>query len=84
LVGYVCDLRPLGCWDQFSFFTRSLRPIPYDVPRAALLSLSAPADNAAMQTEPPDAEPPKRKRRWFQFRLLTLIRRFLPLQWLAI
>ena len=26
-----------------------------------------------MQTEPPKAEPPKRKRRWFQFRLRTLM-----------
>jgi Tfp pilus assembly protein FimT len=25
-----------------------------------------------MQTEPPKAEPPKRKRRWFQFSLWTL------------
>jgi hypothetical protein len=43
------------------------------VPRAALLSLSAPADNAAMQAEPPKADPPKRKRRWFQFSLRTLM-----------
>ena len=26
-----------------------------------------------MQTEPPKAEPPKRKRRWFQFSLRTLL-----------
>jgi hypothetical protein len=26
-----------------------------------------------MQTEPPIADPPKRKRRWFQFRLRTLM-----------
>ena len=26
-----------------------------------------------MQTEPPKAEPPKRKRRWFQFRLMLAI-----------
>ncbi|HEV2968861.1 MAG TPA: hypothetical protein VGY55_02655 [Pirellulales bacterium] len=25
-----------------------------------------------MQTEPPKADPPKRKRRWFQYRLRTL------------
>ena len=31
------------------------------------------ADNAAMQAEPPKAEPPKRKRRWFQFSLRTLM-----------
>ena len=30
-------------------------------------------DNAAMQTEPPTAEPPKRKRRWVQFSLRTLM-----------
>jgi hypothetical protein len=26
-----------------------------------------------MQTEPPTADPPKRKRRWFQFSLRTLM-----------
>jgi Tfp pilus assembly major pilin PilA len=26
-----------------------------------------------MRTEPPNAEPPKRKRRWFQFSLRTLM-----------
>ena len=31
--------------------------------------LPAAADNAAMEAEPPHAEPPKRKRRWFQFSL---------------
>jgi hypothetical protein len=35
--------------------------------------LPAAADNAAMQTEPPQAEPPKRKRRWFQFSLRSLL-----------
>jgi hypothetical protein len=30
-------------------------------------------DNAAMQTEPPKVDPPKRKRRWFQFSLWTLL-----------
>ena len=34
-----------------------------------LLGLPAAADNAAIQSEPPKAEPPKRKRRWFQFSL---------------
>ena len=29
-------------------------------------------DNSVMQTDPPKAEPPKRKRRWFQFSLRTL------------
>jgi hypothetical protein len=38
-----------------------------------LLRLPAVKDNAAMQTEPPEAEPPKRKRRWFQFSLLSLL-----------
>jgi Leucine Rich repeat len=38
-----------------------------------LLRLPAAADNAAMQSEPPKAEPPKRKRRWFQFSLRTLM-----------
>jgi hypothetical protein len=33
-----------------------------------LLRLPAPPDNAAME-----ADPPKRKRRWFQFSLRTLI-----------
>ena len=35
--------------------------------------LCAAADNSAMQTEPSKAEPPKRKRRWFQFSLRTLL-----------
>ena len=30
-------------------------------------------DNADMQTEPPKADPPKRKRRWFQFSLRSLL-----------
>jgi hypothetical protein len=38
-----------------------------------LLRLPAVGDNAAMQAEPPKAEPPKRKRRWFQFSLRTLM-----------
>jgi Leucine Rich repeat len=38
-----------------------------------LLRLPAVGDNAAMQTEPPKAEPPKRKRRWFQFSLRALM-----------
>ena len=37
-----------------------------------LLLLPA-ADNAAMPTEPPKAEPPKRRRRWFQFSLSSLM-----------
>ena len=38
-----------------------------------LLRLPAVGDNAAMQAEPSKAEPPKRKRRWFQFSLRTLL-----------
>jgi hypothetical protein len=30
-------------------------------------------DNAAMEAKPPKADPPKRKRRWFQFSLRTLM-----------
>ena len=35
--------------------------------------LAAVVDNAAMQTEPSEAVPPKRQRRWFQFSLRTLL-----------
>jgi hypothetical protein len=35
--------------------------------------LSAVGDNAVMQNEPSKAEPPKRKRRRFQFSLRTLL-----------
>jgi hypothetical protein len=38
-----------------------------------LLRLPAPTDNAATEAEPNKAEPPKRKRRRFQFRLRTLL-----------
>ena len=38
-----------------------------------MLRLPAVADNAAMQSEPPQADPPNRKRRWFQFSLRTLM-----------
>jgi hypothetical protein len=38
-----------------------------------LLQLPAAADNAAKQTEPPKGDPPKRKRRWFQFSLRTMM-----------
>jgi hypothetical protein len=41
--------------------------------RPALLPLPAVGDNAAMEAEPPQADPPKRKRRWFQFSLRTLL-----------
>jgi hypothetical protein len=39
----------------------------------ALLRLPAVGDNAAMPSEPPQAEPPKGKRRWFQFSLRSLM-----------
>ena len=38
-----------------------------------LLRLATVGDNAAMPTEPTKAEPPKGKRRWFQFSLRTLL-----------
>jgi hypothetical protein len=45
---------------------------PRDHPNP-LLQLRAVGDNAAMETEQPRADPPKRKRRWFQFSLRTLL-----------
>jgi hypothetical protein len=42
-------------------------------PQNPLLRPPAFGDNAAMETEPPTADPPKRKRRWFQFSLRTLM-----------
>jgi hypothetical protein len=38
-----------------------------------LLRLAAARDNAAMQTEPPNADPPNRRRRWHQFSLRSLL-----------
>ena len=38
-----------------------------------LLRRLAVRDNAAMEAAPAEAEPPKRKRRWFQFSLRTLM-----------
>jgi hypothetical protein len=38
-----------------------------------LLRLPTVGDNAAMQAEPSTADPPERKRRWFQFSLRTLL-----------
>jgi hypothetical protein len=38
-----------------------------------LLRLPAVGDNAAMEAEPLKTEPPKRKRRWYQFSLRTLM-----------
>ncbi len=41
--------------------------------RQLLAGMADLADNATMQTEPSKAEPPKRKRRWFQFSLRSLL-----------
>ena len=41
--------------------------------RPGLPPLPAPADNSAMEAEPTKAEPPKLKRRWFQFSLRALL-----------
>jgi hypothetical protein len=38
-----------------------------------LPAVPPPADNAAMESEPPKVDPPKRKRRWFQFSLRSLL-----------
>jgi hypothetical protein len=43
------------------------------VDAADLLRRPVENDNAAMESEPPTVEPPKRKRRWFQFSLRTLL-----------
>jgi Leucine Rich repeat len=40
---------------------------------SGLLGRSVAADNAGMQTELPNADPPRRKRRWFQFSLRSLL-----------
>ena len=44
-----------------------------DPTRSTLLQLPALGDNAVMQTESPKADQPKRKRRWYQFSLRTLM-----------
>jgi hypothetical protein len=49
------------------------RPARIRPPNYSFLRLPAVTDNAAMQTEPPKADPPKRKRRWFQFSLRSLM-----------
>ncbi len=48
-----------------------VRPINAD--DICLRRLPARTDYAAMQTEPPKANEPKRKRRWFQFSVRTLL-----------
>ncbi len=45
-------------------------PVPFNL---FLPPLPASADNAVIEAEPLKAEPPKRKRRRFQFRLRTLL-----------
>jgi hypothetical protein len=52
-----------------------LDPVEFNRPRRPTLLLPplGPADNAAMQTEPSTTEPPKLKRRRFQFSLRTLL-----------
>ncbi len=42
-------------------------------PRHPLLPLPAVADNGEMEAEPPKIDAPKRKRRWYQFSLRTLM-----------
>jgi hypothetical protein len=49
------------------------RCVPGAAPEYRLLRLPAVRDNAAMQTDPPKPEPPKRKHPWFQFSLRTLL-----------
>ena len=54
-------------------FLAAVNKIAQESAEHYLLQLPAAADNAAMQTEPSKAEPPKLKRRWFQFSLRTLM-----------
>jgi hypothetical protein len=51
-----------------------------------LLLLPAVGDNAAMHNEPLKADPPKRRRRWFQFSLhsLTIFTTVAQLRWVAL
>src|SRR4029077_10177857 len=42
-------------------------------PQHRLPPLPAVGDNEAMEAEPPKSEPIKRKRRWYQFSLRTLL-----------
>jgi hypothetical protein len=50
-------------------------------PEYMLLRPPAVGDNSAMQIEPPKVDPPKRKRRWFQFSLVLLSALLIPLGW---
>jgi hypothetical protein len=47
--------------------------VPCPVTLIPLLRILVAADNAAMLTELSKADPPKRKRRWSQFSLRTLL-----------
>jgi hypothetical protein len=60
-------LPALGQATRHKRFRRTTR-LAFALPR-----LPAVGDNSAMQPEPPKADPPKRKRRWFQFSLRTLM-----------
>jgi hypothetical protein len=51
---------------------RRASPCDYGLPNP-LPRLPAVGDNVTMESEPPKAEPPKRKRRWLQFSLRTLM-----------
>ncbi len=59
-------------FDRCTHWFANIDP-PASVLKDPLLRLPASGDNAAMQTEPSKAEPPKRKRRWLQFSLRTLM-----------
>ena len=59
--------------ERGGFRERGTRPVTTSVNRANLLLPPAAGDNAGMQSEPSKADPTKRKRRWFQFRLRTLL-----------
>ena len=54
-------------------FLAAVKKIAQESAEHYLLRLRVAADNAAMETEPTKAGPPKRKRRWFQFSLRTLM-----------
>ena len=67
MAGHDWLLEPLGRY-------RLRREIDHLTPPGYLLPpLPQPADNAAMEVEPTKAEPAKRKRRWFQFSLRSLL-----------
>ena len=72
-----CEITPLrieppicDCYKQFGPPKMTLHATDR---RKSLLRLPAVRDNAAMQTEPPKTAAPKRKRRWFQFSLRSLM-----------